>query len=240
VTLAGDLAGFTVDEPGASVRLLLPSEGADALVVPKWNGNEFLLPDGRRPTIRTLTPLDSHGDGELDVEIVLHGRGAASTWAGGAEPGDPAAVSGPGRGYRIDPEATAFLVGGDETAIPAIGQLLESLPHGTPVDVLVEVARPDGRVPLPEHPDATITWHDLADGAEPGSALVDAVAATETAPGTHVWVAGEAAAVQRIRRDVINGRGVPRPHTSIRGYWKHGRAAGTDDAGEGANPFRDG
>ena len=24
-----------------------------------WNGNESLLPDGRRPVIRTLTPVDS-------------------------------------------------------------------------------------------------------------------------------------------------------------------------------------
>jgi len=55
VTLAGDeLAGFTVTEPAASVRLLLPEPGG--LVIPEWNGNEFLFGDGRRPRIRTLTP----------------------------------------------------------------------------------------------------------------------------------------------------------------------------------------
>ena len=57
VTVSGpELAGFTVEQPAASVRVLLPSSGAADVVVPSWNGNEFLLPDGRRPTIRTFTP----------------------------------------------------------------------------------------------------------------------------------------------------------------------------------------
>lgn len=55
-TLVGDeLDGLVIDEPAASVRLLLPSPGTDELVMPDWTGNEFLLPDGRRPLIRTFT-----------------------------------------------------------------------------------------------------------------------------------------------------------------------------------------
>ena len=45
---------------------------------------------------------------------------------------------------------------------------------------------------------------------------------------TRVWAAGEAAAMQRIRRHLFEARDVPRPRTTIRGYWKFGRA-GTDD-----------
>src|SRR5687768_15346574 len=57
VTFASpDLDGLAVPEPAASVRLLLPSPGTAELVMPAWNGNEFLLPDGRRPTLRTFTP----------------------------------------------------------------------------------------------------------------------------------------------------------------------------------------
>src|SRR5713226_3788182 len=82
VTLAGpDLGGLTIEHPAASVRLLLPSPGAHELVIPSWNGNEFLLPDGRRPTIRTLTPRRVDPEAfELDVEIVVHGGGVASEW----------------------------------------------------------------------------------------------------------------------------------------------------------------
>ena len=158
VTFAGpDLKGLTVEHPAASVRLLLPSAEGQELVMPSWNGNEFLLPDGRRPTIRTLTPRRVDPDAlELEVEIVLHGEGAASDWAAAAEPGDQAAISGPGRGYAIDRDAPAFVLVGDETAIPAVSQLLEVLPTETPVQVHIEVAHPDARLALSDHPHATV------------------------------------------------------------------------------------
>jgi NADPH-dependent ferric siderophore reductase len=229
VTFTGDeLEGLVVDQPAASVRLLLPSPGADDLVLPTWNGNEFLLPDGQRPIIRTFTPhLD--GDGVLELDVVVHAGGAASRWARQAAPGAPAAVSGPGRGYDIDADAAGFLLAGDESAIPAIGQLLETLPPRVPVQVLVEVAHPGARLALPHHPSATVTWHDLPPGSAPGDALVAAVVGADIDADTRVWAAGEAAAVQRIRRHLFEERGVPRSHATVRGYWKHGRSGGADN-----------
>jgi NADPH-dependent ferric siderophore reductase len=234
VTLAGpDLQGLVVPEPAASVRLLLPSPGTSELVVPTWRGNEFLLSDGTRPTIRTFTPrrLDTEKS-ELELDIVVHGRGAASDWAGVAQRGDPAAISGPGRGYTIDSEAAAFLLVGDETAIAAISQLLETVPRPTPVFVHIEVAEPDGRLALPEHPRATVRWWDLSSGAPPGEALIAAVKSVvedvELDAAARVWVAGEAAAVQRVRHLLFDGCGLARSQASVRGYWKHGRAGGDD------------
>ena len=226
VTLAGpELEGFTVAEPAAIVRLLLPPPGADELALPTWNGNEFLLADGRRPTIRTFTPRRADPQArELDVEIVVHGQGAASGWAEAAATGSPAAVSGPGRGYAIDPAAPGFLLAGDETAIPAISQLLEVLPADRPVRVLAELADPDARLPLPHHPGAAVEWCDLPRGAPPGDSLVAAIRAEALGTGTRVWVAGEAAAVQRIRHHLFHDRRLPRSQASVRGYWKHGRA----------------
>lgn len=231
VTLAGDeLDGFALDLPAASVRLLLPSPGAPELVTPTWNGNEFLLPDGSRPTIRTFTPrrVDSQAL-ELDVEIVVHGNGAASQWASDISPGDHAAISGPGRGYTIDRAAPVFVLAGDETAIPAISQLLELLPTETPVVVHVEVAHPDARLELPDHPRADVTWHDLPDGAPPGDTLVEAMRRADIDAHARVWAAGEAAAVQRIRRNLFKDRGMARSQAVVRGYWKHGRGGDTDD-----------
>jgi NADPH-dependent ferric siderophore reductase len=226
ITFSGhELEGLTVEHPAASVRLLLPSPGAHELVMPRWHGNEFLLPDGRRPAIRTFTPRRVDPEAlELVLEIVVHGDGAASGWAEAAAPGDTAAISGPGRGYAIDRDAPAFLLAGDETAIPAISQLLEVLPTDRPVQVHIEVAHPDARLPLPDHPRATVEWCDLPPGASRGDALVAAVRGGDLAPGTRVWAAGEAAAVQRIRRHLFDDRGVPRAHATVRGYWKHGRS----------------
>jgi NADPH-dependent ferric siderophore reductase len=232
VTVGGpELDGLILDQPAASVRLLLPSTAGGELVMPTWRSNEFLLPDGRRPTIRTLTPLRLDATvQELDLEIVVHEGGAASAWAQAARPGDKAAISGPGRGYPIDSAAPGFLLGGDESAIPAITQLLEVLPPDKPVHVIVEVADPAARLELPEHPAATVHWYDLPAGAPPGDALVAAITGSDLAPRTRIWAAGEAAAMQRIRRHLLDDRHLPRSETWIRGYWKAGRAG---DAGDG-------
>jgi NADPH-dependent ferric siderophore reductase len=231
VTVGGpELDGLVIEQPAASVRLLLPAPGSRELVMPNWQGNEFRLPDGSRPPIRTLTPLrlDSTTQ-ELDLEIVVHEGGAASAWAQAARPGDKAAISGPGRGYPIDAEAAGFVLGGDESAIPAITQLLEVLPADKPVHVIVEAADPAARLELPKHPAATVDWHDLPAGAPPGDTLVAAITEADLAPGTRIWAAGEAAAMQRIRRHLLDERNLPRSETWIRGYWKSGRAGDSDD-----------
>ncbi len=214
-----DLEGLTVEEPAASVRLLLPSPDGE-LVIPGWEGNEFLLPGGERPLIRTFTPVDVDPDaGELSLMIVLHEGGAVADWAASAGPGDPAAVSGPGRGYEIDPEAPAYFLAGDETAIAAIGQLMELLPPDADVSVHLEAVQPDARLALPEHPQAAVKWRVLPAGSPPGATLVAAVEDADLHPGVQVWAAGEAAAMQRIRK-VLAGRGLPREQATVRGYWK--------------------
>ena len=226
VTLGGpELDGFALELPAASARLLLPDPGA-GLVVPEWTGNEFLRPDGSRPVIRTLTPWDL-GDGRLAVDVVLHGSGRASTWARAAAPGDEAAVSGPGRGYAVDRDAPEYVVAGDETAIPAMAQVLAALPVGTPVQVHVEVAAAAARLALPGAADAD--WHVLPDGAEAGDAMVAAVRSATFGPDARVWAAGEAAAVQRVRKHLFGERGLTRAQCTVRGYWKRGRAG--DDGG---------
>ncbi len=234
VTLGGaELDGFLLADPAASVRVLLPRPEAVEPEVPAWRGNEFLLPDGSRPTIRTLTPRRHNPGGhELEVQVVLHGSGAVSEWAESVEAGAVVAVSGPGRGYAVEADAPGFLVAGDETAIPAMSQLLESLPPERPVQVLVEVATPDGRVELPAHPAATVEWLDRPGGEPPGSTLLAAIRASTIELRTKVWAAGEAAGVQRIRRHLFDERDVARADATVRGYWKAGRAGG-DGEGSG-------
>jgi NADPH-dependent ferric siderophore reductase len=238
VTFGGpELDGLVIDQPAASVRLLLPLAATGELVMPEWTGNLFLLPDGGRAPIRTFTPrrLDA-ASSEIDIDIVIHGQGAASEWAAGAREGDRGAISGPARGYVIDEAAPAFLLAGDETAIPAISQLLEQLPTEAEVDVQIEAGAPSARLALPAHPRATVTWHDLLAGASPGDALAKAVVGAGLDGEVRVWVAGEAAAVQRIRKHLFTERGMARTQATVRGYWKHGRAA---DAGAGDSDGED-
>jgi NADPH-dependent ferric siderophore reductase len=220
-----ELRDLVIDEPAASVRLLVPPLGHEDLVMPTWNGNEFLLPDGSRPALRTFTPLRfDPGAGRLDLEIVRHPGGAVSTWAEGIQLGAPAAISGPGRGYEIDLEASRYLLFGDETALAAIGQLLGALPPEVPVDVHLETVTADAQVDLPGHPARSVTWHVAAARSAPGASLVAAARAEGSiSDGTHIWAAGEAASMQAIRKFFFDEAGVARRQATIRGYWKPAR-----------------
>lgn len=225
VTFTGeDLRGLEIEEPAASVRLLLPSPGETELVIPRWNGNEFLTEDGSRPAIRTFTPRRfDPASLQLDIDMVIHDGGVASEWASNAKAGYPAAVSGPGRGYLPSADVTAFVLAGDETAIPAISQLLESIDPTKPIQVHIEIADPEAQLLLPDHPRATLVWHVLHPGAAPGSALVAAIEQADFKADAHIWCAGEAASMHSIRNHLFNERGVIRSQATVRGYWKAGR-----------------
>lgn len=214
-----ELEGFEPPEPASSVRIVVAWPGEE-FELPEWTGNEFLLADGRRPALRTFTPVAFDADAlELTLDIVRHPGGAISTWVETAEPGDPVGVSGPGRSEVIDPDAARAIVVGDETAIPAIRQLIETTPPSVDLEITIETNTADAELPLPERAGCTVTWIVLGPDDAPGSALLPPVEAADLGPDDRVWAAGEAAGVQRIRMHLRN-RDVPRSHATVRGYWK--------------------
>lgn len=217
VVVGGDaLEGFSIPAPASSVRLLLPDDGE--LVTPVWQGNEFRFDDGRRPVIRTLTPrrFDDRRL-ELALDVVLHDGGALSQWSAGARMGDLAAVSGPGRGYEIDQNAERFVLIGDETAIPAICQLLEDLPP-VPIVVHVDVRSHDAVVDL--HRTVEEHWHPYGAIDDMVSTTIESLDSVEFTLGDRVWAAGEAGAMQRLRKYLFDERGLERSRATVRGYWK--------------------
>lgn len=228
VTLQGDeLVGIPMPEPAGSVRLLLARPSG--LEIPTWASNNFVFADGTRPTLRTLTPVGTDPErGVLSVDVVRHGDGRASAWAAAARPGDPSAISGPARGYVPPADAGRFLFGGDETAIPALIQLAAAVPAGIPAEVLVEVPDAAARTPITDRADIDVRWID-GSATAPGAALADAFTGRAVDADTHVWAGGEAAAMQRIRRHLYETLGVERARATARGYWKHGRSAGSHD-----------
>jgi len=233
LTLSGrELDGFDIGQPASSVRLLLPFDD-EHLEVPTWRGNEFLLADGQRPTIRTVTPVRFDANTlDLDVEIVLHGPGPLSQWAASAKPGDRLAVSGTGRGYEIDETALSFLIAGDESAIPAIRTITPALPEAADVHVTIEVRDGKGIVELPTRPNLAIGWREQGADA-PGDQLLRSIRETNPDPTTQYWVAGEAAAVQRIRKYLFDDKLVDRSAAVVRGYWKLNRSSGPTNPAHG-------
>ena len=220
VLVGADLAGFAIESPASSVRLLLPPTEAGVLELPTWTGNQFELASGERAPIRTFTPRAFDAERlELTLDVVLHDHGAATDWARQADVGAEVAISGPGRSEPLDPTASSFLLAGDESALPAIAQLLEWIEPDCSIEAHVEVAHPDARLDLPHHANASVTWHDAVAGAAPGHSLVNVVRHLHELPDA-VWVAGEAAAVQQLRTHLFDERGRTRKNVTARGYWK--------------------
>ncbi len=226
VCFEGDgLRSMSPPSVASSVRLLIDPDGGTP-EIPTWAGNEFLLRSGARPVIRTFTPLRFDADaGTLDLEIMRHEGGAVSTWAEEVTVGTHAAISGPGRAHGLDTNAPRHLLLGDETALPAMAQILDALSDRAPSDseceVHVELVSTDGHVTLPEPRGTAVTYHQRDPGEAPGHRLVDVVAAMDAiAPGTEVWAAGEAAAMHAVRKHVLGRLGLDRSHATIRGYWK--------------------
>ena len=226
LTFAGDsVRDLVVGEPAASVRLLVPHPGADGLVLPEWDGNEFLLADGSRPALRTFTPLRVDNDtGRLELEIVRHPGGAVSEWAETVEAGAPAAVSGPGSGYRFPDGVQHLIVVADETALPAALQLAATAPDALALSIHVEVVTDAAVIDVDRRRSDTVEWHVTEPGAVPGGRLVEVVRSLDTLPdGTALWAAGEASAMHAIRSHLFETLAVDRQRATVRGYWKPAR-----------------
>jgi NADPH-dependent ferric siderophore reductase len=185
------------------IKVLLPLPGRGMADCPRgadWYAEWRALPEERRNPVRTYTvrAWRRHRN-ELDVDFVLHGStGPASAWASRATAGDEVAVVAPnalfagdpgGYEWRPPPAAARLLLAGDETAVPAVCAIVESLPPGRPVRVLLEVPTSADVLPLPAPAGVEVTWLPrwTPDRAVPtlrGSLLTAAVAQAVRDAGT--------------------------------------------------------
>jgi len=210
--------------PDQQLKLLFPRPGRSAHVsdvpdVGTWYQAYLAMPESERPWMRGFT-VRSLADGVLTVDFVLHGdNGPASRWAARAQLGDVIGRFGPSPDYAR-PLGTADLLvfAGDETALPAIGSLLELLPGTQQRLVFIEVADP-----LEEQDIPGVRWVHRSAGED----LVSVVTAADVPPSVWVWLGGEASAVRTLRRHFV-GLGVSKKDIEFAGYWR--RALTQDDA----------
>jgi NADPH-dependent ferric siderophore reductase len=242
VWVRGDaLEGFAAAAPTSHLKVFLPAEGQTAPILPEYTPDGAASAgDGPQPAVRTYTPRRfDEASGTLEIQFVLHGAGPASEWADRANAGDQLAVAGPGGRFSMDPAAERWWIAGDESAIPAVGTLLEALPDSAAAEVHLEVAGPDDEIELASPAKTTITWHHRRTPDAWGSELDEAARGAAIADGTRVWVACEAAAMRGIRRYLIGERRLPASSLVTRGYWRLGAANHPDhDYGDDDLPGR--
>lgn len=228
-------SGPSLDDlaPDQYVKVFFPQPGQPEPVLPEplagdevlsWYRTYLAMPDDVRPpmrtyTVRALRPASQ----EIDIDFVLHGdEGPASAWASRASAGDRIALLGPHGLYEVPEGTTWQLLIGDETAIPAIGAIVEALPAGTRALVYVELADREDRQVFETRGAVELHWI-VRDDRPVGEALLEAVRKADLPGGTpYAWVSGEASMVKYVRRHLVRERGVDKRAITFTGYWRHG------------------
>jgi NADPH-dependent ferric siderophore reductase len=194
VTLTGDDLDLFADNGfDQRIKLIppLPGHGHDHLPTGEdWYTRWSDLPDEHRNPIRTYTVRAVRPElREVDLDMVLHGvHGPASRWADAAGPGSTVCLMGPnaqhdgvhgGIDFRPPAQTERLLLGGDETAVPAISSILACLPAHATGEALLEVPATGDELEIHKPDGVRVTWLPR-DGAAHGERLIPAMrAATE-------------------------------------------------------------
>lgn len=214
---------ITIDACGlTSLRPNLPAQWFKVFI-PAADG---ALSGGRAYTVRHFDPQTRL----LDIDFVLHGdSGPLSAWAERAQVGDHLEISDthPRSGFAIEPDIHNYLLFGDETALPAIGAILEALPDHARAQVFSEVRNADAQQRLSSRAALSIDWLHGSDRLL--QAAADTVKAQSEA--TAIWVAAESSQVVAIRRLLLRERGIDKASLHASGYWKRGEADHRDEEG---------
>lgn len=212
VTLTGACLG--------AYRTVLPADGFKIDLArrddpdPRWRGFTVRRFDASRLTI--------------DVDVVLHPGGRASTWAQQAAVGDRLGFLGFRRDFAIGDGISRHLLVADASGLPAVCAILESLPADHHVDLVAESGFEADRVLLEpalhrsasgDGPSLDLSWRSGAPSIGPASPLVAMARATRVAEGTQVWLAAESSTARAIRAWLRESAGVPRHDTHLQAYW---------------------
>jgi NADPH-dependent ferric siderophore reductase len=175
----------------------------------------------RRYTIRHL----DNAARRLDLDVVMHGHGPGAAWAASVATGDEVEVFGP-RGKVLPSTAGWQLFAGDESAIPAIAEMIGALPPGIAGVALLEVSYTEDEQPIGATELIDVRWM-YRESTPPGeSDLLDRAVAAVDIPDAdrHGYLFGESRVVRRLRDD-LSRRGLQPGEISAKGYWNVGRLA---------------
>ena len=211
-----------IEQPGEILTLGWPLNGEE-LVLPETG---WRFPGGRREQHWRNFSVRSHDSprARIDVDFFLHGdAGRAAAWAERARVGEQVGFAGPRTHWEPDPAAEWTLLVADETGVPALLAILETLRPGHRAVAIAEVADDGERQPVSSGAEVELRWVTRA-GRWPGTSrvLLDTLEGLELpeAPG-QVWGGGEALVMRDVRRH-LQAR---LEHSPMRvlGYWKHDR-----------------
>lgn len=165
-----------------------------------------------------------HDEGTFASDFVAHDSpGLASHWAYTAQPGQTLrATVHTGKLFHLpEPHPSGFLLVGDPASLPAINDILDSLPDHVPAHILLDRHHEDDdQLPVAARENDCLQW-TIAN-----QTLHAAVDALETdLAGWHAWIATEATTTRQLRA-ALQHRGLAKTSIKARGYWIAGKPMG--------------
>jgi len=174
------------------------------------------------PPKRTYTPRYLHPECDsMTIDFVLHGEGRATQWALTARAGDVIWAGHVTGGYEIPDDLSHLVLVGDDTAIPAIGTVVEAIPEGTRTTMIIEVIdEDDERDPSDVVPCDPIWLHRGTDVTDVGDQMLNLVRSITVPQSAYWWLAGEREAILAVRDHLVTTRHVPRDRIAAAAYWR--------------------
>ncbi|MFT6510864.1 MAG: NADPH-dependent ferric siderophore reductase [Parvibaculaceae bacterium] len=199
ITLGGEDLQY-LSEEGLHFRLFSPKNRTRAPVWPRiQTDGTTTWPQGEDELSNRVFTIRYISADEMTFDLITHPKGQAIDWINAVKPGDEVLVTGPGGGY-FPPSDKWLLMGGDETALPALARILENLPATATGHVIIETAGHQSRQPIKHPANVKLEWVDK--DTAPQNALLDrlcAITPPQNTP-TYGWFAGEFAQAQAMRK----------------------------------------
>lgn len=215
-----ELAGFASRGADDHIRVFFPQ------------GDPQTADELRAAPSRQYTPL-AWGDDWLELEFAVHGdpaagtAGVAAAWAATAPLGAIAGVGGPRGSKVLTGRPDAWLLAGDETAVPAMRRFAQQMDVDAVGMICVEVTDAAHELPI-DAPAGVRVEQVHRGGGHPGGALaarLDALTAADRPAGSVLgFVAAEQSIVRPARNLLLERWGLDAEQVVVKGYWKRGVA----------------
>lgn len=212
------------------IRMLFPTARVPK---PEWpslgvNGLAVWPPEDRKPTARAYTVRSLNvEEGWMEVDFLMHsGESVGAAWAETATEGQKIGIMGP-VGRPVPMDAQWYVMGCDQTALPAVARMLETLPPRTCGYVFIEAENETEFQELNNSTQIQVNWiyrNGKPAGFDPR--LADLVLAVDWPDHLNCfgWFAAEGNAANRVRKVWREDRGLGREQTLTATYWKQGQS----------------
>ncbi|TWD50678.1 NADPH-dependent ferric siderophore reductase [Agrobacterium vitis] len=183
------------------------AQGVDDDFVPIW----------RRYTVRAIDVSSN----SITIDFFLHDTdGPGANWAKSAQVGDRVGISSlSGGGFK---PADWYLMAGDETSLPAIGRVVETLPAHVEATAIVVVANADEIQHFESPANVRIEWIYRDSCGDISSAMLTALRRIDYPVDGRkklVWAGCDVHTARKIRHYLRESHALSKDEEAVFGYW---------------------